>query len=212
MLGVCPANFVCRRSACVGEPFSAAVYGSVRRLIRRLDRRFSCALSAENDYAIARQDFLHSGRVDQLDDGFRANAEQQEQNAFISVLTGLLKAALSVRQDNADREQTGGRAFKLVPVIMVRTDVYDLVTDPQKTQWVDKCVKLDWVSEGGKTRAFTVQGARSIKMPTITVLYEIQPGLIVIHNRVLRRSPSVSGGDSVATSLDWRHPLSDHWF
>jgi len=38
------------------------------------------------------------------------------------------------------------------------------------------------LSEGGKARAFTIQGAKSIDMPTLTVLYEIQPGLIVIYS------------------------------
>jgi hypothetical protein len=38
------------------------------------------------------------------------------------------------------------------------------------------------LSESGKARAFTFHGARSIDMPTITVLYEIQPTLIIIYN------------------------------
>lgn len=37
------------------------------------------------------------------------------------------------------------------------------------------------VTESGKTRAYTIDGARSIDMPTLTLLYEIQPQYIIIH-------------------------------
>jgi hypothetical protein len=38
------------------------------------------------------------------------------------------------------------------------------------------------VTESGKTRAFTYDGARSIKQATITLIYEIRTGEIVIHD------------------------------
>jgi hypothetical protein len=38
------------------------------------------------------------------------------------------------------------------------------------------------VTESGKTRAFTLDGARSIDMPTVTVLYEITPIGVVIRD------------------------------
>jgi len=38
------------------------------------------------------------------------------------------------------------------------------------------------ISEGGRINALKYQGARSIKMPTIIALYEVQPGLIVIRS------------------------------
>ena len=38
------------------------------------------------------------------------------------------------------------------------------------------------VTESGKTRAFTIDGARSIDMPTVTVLYELTPLGVVIRD------------------------------
>ena len=38
------------------------------------------------------------------------------------------------------------------------------------------------ITESGKTRAFTLDGARSIDMPTVTVLYEITPLGVVMRD------------------------------
>jgi hypothetical protein len=38
------------------------------------------------------------------------------------------------------------------------------------------------VTESGKTRAFTYEGASSIKQPTVTLLYEIRSGEIVVQD------------------------------
>lgn len=38
------------------------------------------------------------------------------------------------------------------------------------------------VTESGKTRAYTFEGARSIDMPTITLLYETEPDYIIVHD------------------------------
>jgi hypothetical protein len=38
------------------------------------------------------------------------------------------------------------------------------------------------VTESGRSRSFTFEGARSIDMPTVTVLYEITDASIIIHD------------------------------
>ena len=45
-----------------------------------------------------------------------------------------------------------------------------------------------YVTESGKTRAFTFPGARSIDMPDITLLYEIRGETIVIHDALFEES------------------------
>ncbi len=50
------------------------------------------------------------------------------------------------------------------------------------------------LTEGGKTRALTVEGARSIRMPTIIILYENQPGLIVIRNAKFEEAQTFQAG------------------
>jgi hypothetical protein len=45
------------------------------------------------------------------------------------------------------------------------------------------------VTESGKTRSFTYEGARSIKQPTITLLYEIRGDTTVIHDAFFKEAP-----------------------
>lgn len=38
------------------------------------------------------------------------------------------------------------------------------------------------LGESGRLRAFTFEGARSVGMPTVTVVYECLPALVVVHD------------------------------
>jgi hypothetical protein len=47
----------------------------------------------------------------------------------------------------------------------------------------------DAVTESGKTRAYSYEGARSIDMPSVTLLYEIAQGdLIIVHDALFTDS------------------------
>jgi hypothetical protein len=46
----------------------------------------------------------------------------------------------------------------------------------------------DPVTESGITRAYTFEGARSIDLPTLTLLYEVQAETIVIHDALFADS------------------------
>jgi len=46
----------------------------------------------------------------------------------------------------------------------------------------------DPVTESGKTRSFVLDGARSIGLPTVRVVYEIEPPYVVIHDAVFEDS------------------------
>lgn len=45
------------------------------------------------------------------------------------------------------------------------------------------------VTESGKTRSYTYEGARSIKQPTITLLYELRDGVMHIHDAIFKEAP-----------------------
>lgn len=48
---------------------------------------------------------------------------------------------------------------------------------------------LGWaVTTSGKTRSFTFDGARSLDMPTVTILYEIRGDEIVIHDALFEEA------------------------
>jgi hypothetical protein len=44
------------------------------------------------------------------------------------------------------------------------------------------------VTESGKVRSFTFDGAKSIGLPTVTILYEIQPTVVVVLDAVFKDS------------------------
>jgi len=50
------------------------------------------------------------------------------------------------------------------------------------------------VTESGKTRAFTYEGARSIKQPSVTILYENRGDTTVIHDAFFKEAPYFQAG------------------
>ena len=50
------------------------------------------------------------------------------------------------------------------------------------------------ITESGKTRLFTYDGARSIKQPTITIVYELREGETVIHEARFTEAPHAYAG------------------
>jgi hypothetical protein len=46
----------------------------------------------------------------------------------------------------------------------------------------------DPVTESGKTRAYSFEGARSIDMPSLTLLYEIADDYIIVHDALFANS------------------------
>jgi hypothetical protein len=50
------------------------------------------------------------------------------------------------------------------------------------------------VTESGATRSFTLDGARSIELPTVTVLYEIRLFEVVIHDALFADAKFAQAG------------------
>jgi hypothetical protein len=50
------------------------------------------------------------------------------------------------------------------------------------------------VTESGATRSFTLDGARSIGLPTVTVLYEIRLFEIVVHDALFEDAKFAQAG------------------
>ncbi len=50
------------------------------------------------------------------------------------------------------------------------------------------------VTESGATRAFTLDGARSIGLPTVTVLYEIRRFEVVVHDALFEDAKFAQAG------------------
>ncbi len=50
------------------------------------------------------------------------------------------------------------------------------------------------VTESGRTRSYTYEGARSIKQPTVTILYEFRGDETVIHDANFREASYAQAG------------------
>lgn len=50
------------------------------------------------------------------------------------------------------------------------------------------------LTESGATRSFTFDGAKSIGMPTVTVLYEVQHIVIVVHDALFQEATFAQAG------------------
>ena len=50
------------------------------------------------------------------------------------------------------------------------------------------------VTESGNVRSFTFDGAKSIGLPTVTILYEVQPTVIVVRDAVFQEPEFARAG------------------
>lgn len=50
------------------------------------------------------------------------------------------------------------------------------------------------VTESGRVRALTIQGARSIGWPTLTLLYEIEEQLVIVHDALFKEAGAYKPG------------------
>ena len=50
------------------------------------------------------------------------------------------------------------------------------------------------LTESGATRSFTLDGARSIGLPTVTVIYEICPFEVVVHDALFADAKFAQAG------------------
>lgn len=50
------------------------------------------------------------------------------------------------------------------------------------------------LTESGKTRGFVFEGAQSIGMPSIRVVYVVEPDCVIIHEAIFEESPHIHAG------------------
>lgn len=64
--------------------------------------------------------------------------EKSQYKIYTELLTGLFKAVQDIKSVFKD---SGSRVF---PIILLRDDIYSLITDPDKTKWDDYRIELEW--------------------------------------------------------------------
>lgn len=75
---------------------------------------------------------------DELDEDYKEMMHRFDDGKYISLLTSLFKAAQDVRSV-MDRHKK-----RIFPVIFLRDDIFDLITDSDKTKWRDLTTNLEW--------------------------------------------------------------------
>lgn len=92
---------------------------------------------------------------DALDEDYKDVLEPDRRERYFQLLVGLFKAVQNVRFATRDLRA------KIVPLIFLRDDIFDLCRDPDKNKWMDRSVTLDWdVSSLASLIAFRISRAR----------------------------------------------------
>jgi hypothetical protein len=78
---------------------------------------------------------------DELDEDYRNYWAEETQDQYIALITSLFKATSNVR-----------RIFSLAkanvyPIVFLRDDIYELLSDPDKNKWEDQKISLNWKRE-----------------------------------------------------------------
>ncbi|MBX3431029.1 MAG: hypothetical protein KF779_15700 [Hyphomonadaceae bacterium] len=78
---------------------------------------------------------------DRLDQGMRTTKDTDPESPFAQTILGLVRACFEIRRENR------GQTVELLPVVLIRTDIYDLLRDPDKNRWSpDRAVNLKWTN------------------------------------------------------------------
>jgi Cdc6-like AAA superfamily ATPase len=75
---------------------------------------------------------------DALDEDYKDVLEPDRKQKYFELLVGLFKAAQNVRFS------TDNLQAKIIPVVFIRDDIFDLCRDPDKNKWLDRSITLKW--------------------------------------------------------------------
>lgn len=75
---------------------------------------------------------------DELDEDYRNYWDKDSRFRYLSLITSLLKAASNVRRVFSDH------SCSIMPIVFLRDDIYELLTDPDKNKWEDHLINLSW--------------------------------------------------------------------
>lgn len=94
---------------------------------------------------------------DELDEDYRNYWDIKAREKYISLITSLFKATSNVRRVFADSH------CRIFPIIFLRDDIYELLSDPDKNKWEDHKINLSWKKDGLKKMiAFRLARSKNI--------------------------------------------------
>ena len=92
---------------------------------------------------------------DELDEDYRNYWDVDQRDRYIALVTSLFKAVSNVRRIFVDH------GCDIRPIVFLRDDIYELLSDPDKNKWEDYKIDLSWSKDNIK-RMLAFRIARSI--------------------------------------------------
>lgn len=74
---------------------------------------------------------------DELDEDYKEFNNKEERNKYISMLTSLFKAVSYIKHSINCKSN-------IIPIIFLRTDIYNQITDSDKNKWSEHLLELEW--------------------------------------------------------------------
>lgn len=94
---------------------------------------------------------------DELDEDYRNFWDEQNRDRYVPLILSLFKAVSSVRRALSPSNAS------VLPIVFLRDDIYELLTDPDKNKWEDNKISLNWKAEKLKQMlAFRIERAERI--------------------------------------------------
>ena len=73
---------------------------------------------------------------DELDEDYKDFINEKEQKSYVSMLTSLFKAAQYVKRNVSTKN--------IIPIVFLRSDIYNQLTDADKNKWSEYILELEW--------------------------------------------------------------------
>ena len=118
---------------------------------------------------------------DELDEDYKCFPGEQVSQDYFSLITSLFKAIQDIKS------VFQGENYNLNPVIFLRNDIYERMSDPDKTKWSDLIIELNWtktlikkmlayrlskaIDENGPVNSFDEMWLRVFRPEQITFKY-----------------------------------------
>jgi hypothetical protein len=79
---------------------------------------------------------------DELDEDYRDIIDPSQYKQYTALITSLFKAVQDIKKIFSDKAK-----FKILPVIFLRDDIYEIIQDSDKNKWNDFKIELSWDKE-----------------------------------------------------------------
>ncbi|MDE5592421.1 MAG: hypothetical protein K2I75_00545 [Clostridiales bacterium] len=137
---------------------------------------------------------------DELDEDYKEFIDEKERKKYISMLTSLFKAIQYVKHSVNTKN--------IMPIVFLRTDIYNQLTDADKNKWSEYLLELEWNLDTIKEMlAYRIAKTYDSQSPTEDIIFENEFNKIFKVKSIStgnRKSNHMSVFSYMARSTQWR--------